>query len=157
VDVLFLFILIVAAFLMLVVLPTRARNRQVQALQQMQRSLEIGTEVMTSSGVYGRLVRLGADDVDLEIAPGVITTWMLLAIREVKSPTRAPAAGDAPELESIDEAELVGSADTDLDDELDEADRAELDALPETEPEPPAEPESPPAKGRRKRPGAGAG
>lgn len=154
-DVLVLLLLIVAAFLVLVVLPTRARNRQVQALHSMQRSLEIGTEVMTSSGLYGRVVRLGADDLDLEVAPGVVTTWALLAIREVKSPTREPAASDVPDLENIDEAELIGSADGEA--ELDEADQAELDALPETEPEPDPEPESRPAKGRRKRPGAGAG
>jgi preprotein translocase subunit YajC len=151
VDVLFLFLLVVVAFVLLVVLPSRARNKQVQSLQHMQRSLEIGTEVMTSSGVFGRVVRVGADDIDLEIAPGVVTTWMLLAIREIKSPTRAPA-------EPVDDADpevLDGEPFLDdepvLDDEaeLDAADRADLDALPETEPE------APPTKGRRKRPGAG--
>jgi preprotein translocase subunit YajC len=94
VDVLLPVILIAVAFLLLVVLPGRARNRQVQSVQRMQAALEIGTEVMTSSGLYGQVVRLGAEDVDLEIAPGVVTTWALLAIREVKSPSREEAAPD---------------------------------------------------------------
>jgi preprotein translocase subunit YajC len=97
VDVLFPILLIALAFVLLVVLPGRARARQAQGIQQMQRSLEVGTEVMTSSGLYGRIVRLGADDIDLEIAPGVVTTWALLAIREVKSPTFEPAPGEADE------------------------------------------------------------
>jgi preprotein translocase subunit YajC len=112
VEVLIPVILIAAAFVVLVVLPNRARNRQVQQLQRMQAGLDIGTEVMTSSGLYGRVVRVGADDIDLEIAPGVLTTWALLAIREVKSPTRAPASdldADQAELEAIDPDAEPGS------------------------------------------------
>jgi preprotein translocase subunit YajC len=97
-------LLIALAFVVLVVLPGRARMRQAQAVQRMQRSLDIGTEVMTSSGLYGRIVRLGADDVDLEIAPGVVTTWSLLAVREAKSPSMEPAARDA---DDVDDAELL--------------------------------------------------
>lgn len=97
--------LIALAFVVLVFLPSRARNRQVQQVQSMQSSLELGTEVMTSSGLYGRVVALWEDEVDLEVAPGVVTTWTRLAVREVKSPTRTPlgevaAMEDPPAVEA---------------------------------------------------------
>jgi len=89
--------MIALAFVVLVYLPTRARNRQVQQVQAMQSALELGAEVMTTSGLYGRVVALWADEVDLEVAPGVVTTWTRLAVREVKSPTRAPVAEQVAE------------------------------------------------------------
>jgi len=87
--------MIALAFIVLVYLPTRSRNRQMQQVQTMQAALEVGAEVMTSSGLYGRVVALWEDEVDLEVAPGVVTTWTRLAVREVKSPTRAPVAEPA--------------------------------------------------------------
>lgn len=88
-------LMIALAFVVLVFLPTRARNRQMQQVQSIQSSLEVGAEVMTSSGLYGRVVALWEDEVDLELAPGVVTTWTRLAVREVKSPTRTPVAEPA--------------------------------------------------------------
>jgi preprotein translocase subunit YajC len=92
-QLLFLLLLIVA-FVVLVLLPTRARNRQVRQMQTMQSNLTIGSEVMTSSGMYGRVVALWADEVDLEVAPGVVTTWARMAVREIRSPARALPAGE---------------------------------------------------------------
>jgi preprotein translocase subunit YajC len=94
VNSLLFFLVVIAAFVVLVLLPTRARNRQVRQMQTLQANLTIGTEVMTSSGLYGRVVALWEDEVDLEVAPGVVTTWTRLAIREVRSPSRAVPAGD---------------------------------------------------------------
>jgi preprotein translocase subunit YajC len=91
---LYFFLLLIVAFIVLVLLPTRARNRQVRQMQAMQANLTVGSEVMTSSGMYGRVVALWADEVDLEVAPGVVTTWARMAIREVRSPARALPAGD---------------------------------------------------------------
>jgi preprotein translocase subunit YajC len=84
------FALIAVTFLVLIYLPARQRNRQMQQVQSLQASLEVGAEVMTSSGLYGRVVALREDEVDLEVAPGVVTTWTRLAVREVKSPARTP-------------------------------------------------------------------
>jgi preprotein translocase subunit YajC len=90
-------LMIALAFIVLVFLPTRARNRQMQQVQTIQSSLEVGAEVMTSSGLYGRVVALWEDEVDLEVAPGVVTTWTRLAVREVKSPARTPVIESAVE------------------------------------------------------------
>jgi preprotein translocase subunit YajC len=94
------FALIAVTFIVLIYLPTRSRNRQMQQVQAIQASLDVGAEVMTSSGLYGRVVALREDEVDLEVAPGVVTTWTRLAVREVKSPAHTalgePAADDKP-------------------------------------------------------------
>jgi preprotein translocase subunit YajC len=82
-----LFIAIAVIFLL--VLPMRQRNRAMQQARLLQDSLRVGTEVMTTSGLYGTVVALGDDTIDLEISPGVTVRWAKAAVAEVKS---APAA-----------------------------------------------------------------
>ena len=82
-----LFIAIAVVFLL--VLPMRQRNRALQQARLLQDSLVIGTEVMTTSGLYGTVAGLGEDTVDLEISPGVTVRWAKAAVAEVKS---APVA-----------------------------------------------------------------
>ena len=94
-------LLLALAFAVLVVLPMRARARMAQQTQQLQHSLEVGTDVMTTSGVYGRIVSLGEDTVDLEVAPGVVITWARAAIGQVRSPQPTDGATEGP-------AEAVG-------------------------------------------------
>ncbi|MDT5161700.1 MAG: preprotein translocase subunit YajC, partial [Mycobacterium sp.] len=45
-------------------------------------SLTIGDRVHTTSGLQGTITGITDDNVDLEIAPGVVTTWMKLAVRD---------------------------------------------------------------------------
>lgn len=78
-----LFIAIAVVFLL--VLPMRQRNRAMQRAKLLQDSLAIGTEVMTTSGLYGTVVGLGDDTIDLEISPGVTVRWAKAAVAEVKS------------------------------------------------------------------------
>jgi preprotein translocase subunit YajC len=82
-----LFIAIAVIFLL--VLPMRQRNRALQRAQQLQASLVPGTEVMTTSGLFGTVAEVGDDTVDLEISPGVTVRWAKAAVAEVKS---APVA-----------------------------------------------------------------
>lgn len=56
-----------AAFYMLLVRPQR---RQVMAHRQLMASLNVGDEVMTMGGIFGRILRLEDEVVDLEVAPG---------------------------------------------------------------------------------------
>ena len=60
-------ILMFAAFYMLLVRPQR---RQVLAHRELMASLEVGDEVMTMGGIYGRITRLGDEVIDLEVSPG---------------------------------------------------------------------------------------
>nr|AAA17099.1 B1177_C3_235 [Mycobacterium leprae] len=53
-----------------------------QATIDLYNSLQPGDRVNTTSGLQATIIVVGDDTVDLEIAPGVVTTWMKLAIRD---------------------------------------------------------------------------
>jgi len=78
--------LILLLFLMVLALPlllgARRQKRALREAQELQSSLEVGNLVMTTSGLRGTVAGLGEDTLDLEIAPGVHTTWVRAAIRE---------------------------------------------------------------------------
>jgi preprotein translocase subunit YajC len=61
---------------------SRRQKKAMQATIDLQESLAVGDRVHTTSGLEGTITGLTADSVDLEIAPGVITTWMKLAVRD---------------------------------------------------------------------------
>ena len=46
------------------------------------RFAEVGDRVHTTSGMQATITGINDDTVDLEIAPGVVTTWMKLAVRD---------------------------------------------------------------------------
>jgi preprotein translocase subunit YajC len=82
----FPFLLLGLAFVLLVVLPGRARARTAQRTQAMQSELAVGSEVMTTSGLHGRVAALGDSTVDLEISPGVVVRWARAAIAQINRP-----------------------------------------------------------------------
>jgi preprotein translocase subunit YajC len=86
-----LLILVVLAFVVLFVLPSRQRKKVQEKAQSMQNSLTIGTPVMLTSGIHGTIAGLGDTTVDVEISPGVVMTVARPAIMEVRTPaTGAP-------------------------------------------------------------------
>lgn len=87
------------AFVVLIVLPQRARSRVALRAQQLQDRLTVGTEIMTTSGLYGRIVELGERTLDLEIAPGVVVRWARAAVGEVQGaePTEQPPTSEPVE------------------------------------------------------------
>ena len=72
-------ILVLGAF---VFFASRRQKKAMQATIDLHNSLKIGDRIHTTSGLQGTVTGLTDDNVDLEIAPGVITTWMKLAIRD---------------------------------------------------------------------------
>jgi preprotein translocase subunit YajC len=90
-----LLILVVLAFVVLFVLPSRQRKKVQAKAQSMQNSLTIGTPVMLTSGIHGTIAGLGDTTVDVEISPGVVMTVARPAIMEVRTP-----AADAPDTTS---------------------------------------------------------
>ena len=61
------FVLIVLVFWFLVVRPAR---RQQQRLPATQSAVHVGSEVMLGSGIYGTVISLGEETLQLELAPG---------------------------------------------------------------------------------------
>ncbi|WP_019853638.1 preprotein translocase subunit YajC [Actinopolyspora mortivallis] len=96
----------------------RRQRKVMNEQQKLQNSLEVGDRVMTTSGVFGTVVRTQDDSVDLEIADGVVTTWLRQAIRErVESGSSEDADEDSedsepagePAAESSEERETADS------------------------------------------------
>jgi preprotein translocase subunit YajC len=79
-------LLLLAIFYFLIMRP--ARRRQREALQ-LQSSLHVGQEVLTTSGLYGRIVAVEDDVIVIEPAPGVRTRWAKGAVARVVGPTGA--------------------------------------------------------------------
>jgi preprotein translocase subunit YajC len=61
---------------------SRRQKKAMQATIDLHNSLQIGDRVHTTSGLLATITGITDDNVDLEIAPGVVTTWMKLAIRD---------------------------------------------------------------------------
>jgi len=83
----FPFILLALAVLLLFVLPARQRKSMAAKAQAMQQSLTIGTPVMTTSGLHGTVADLSdPTTIGIEVAPGVVLTFLRQAILEVRRP-----------------------------------------------------------------------
>ena len=77
---------------------SRRQRKAMQATIDLHESLRVGDRVQTTSGLHGTITGLTDDAVDLEIAPGVVTNWTKLAIRDRVE----PAVADLPETGLID-------------------------------------------------------
>ncbi|WP_027927659.1 preprotein translocase subunit YajC [Amycolatopsis benzoatilytica] len=73
------------------VMGTRKQKKQQAAQQELQNGLAPGDRVMTTSGLYGTVADASGDTtIDIEIAPGLVTTWLRLAVREKVEPAVEP-------------------------------------------------------------------
>ena len=64
----------------------RKQKRVAAATRDMQDSLVPGARVMTTSGLHATITAIADDTIELQIAPGVRTTWIRAAVREVVVP-----------------------------------------------------------------------
>jgi preprotein translocase subunit YajC len=61
---------------------SRRQKKAMQATINLHESLTVGDRINTTSGLQGTITGISDDNIDLEIAPGVVTTWMKLAVRD---------------------------------------------------------------------------
>ncbi len=73
-------ILIVLAFFFLVLRPARARQ---QAFLKVQSELAPGARVMIASGIFGEIVSVGDETIELRIAPDTVITVKRQAVAHV--------------------------------------------------------------------------
>jgi preprotein translocase subunit YajC len=73
-NLIFLGFLIVIFYFMLI----RPQRRRVEQHRRLISSIGVGDEIVTIGGIYGRVGRMGDEDIDLEVSPGT-------TIRIVKS------------------------------------------------------------------------
>ena len=70
----------------MVALAARNRRRATERQRSQEERLTFGTEVMTTSGLYGTIVGRNEDgSVQLAVAPGVVVKWASAALRDVKT------------------------------------------------------------------------
>lgn len=106
-----LFPLLIVALLVPLFLNARRQKKVLAKTTEMQDSLKIGDEVVTTAGLYARVVLVEDDTIDLEIADGVITTWSRAVVREVLPDD---SEFDDTDLDATTESEItaLGSNDT---------------------------------------------
>lgn len=81
---------------------SRRQKKAMQATIDLHNALRVGDQVHTTAGLKGTIRAITDDYVDLEIAPGVVTTWMKLAVRDRIDPDSDDAVGDVPNTSSAD-------------------------------------------------------
>ncbi|MGH3330204.1 MAG: preprotein translocase subunit YajC [Nocardioidaceae bacterium] len=90
-------LLIVLAFWFLVIRPARKRQ---QDMNRIQSSVEVGSEVMLGSGIYGKVVSVADETLQLEVAPGTTMKVARQAVVRVIDTSAGepgtPAPGDGP-------------------------------------------------------------
>jgi preprotein translocase subunit YajC len=91
------FVIILLAFYLLLIRPARTRARQ---QQQLQSSLAVGQEVMTTSGLYATVVAVEDDAVLLEASPGTHTRWAKQAVARVLGGEAVADADDVADEDS---------------------------------------------------------
>lgn len=92
-------VLLVVAFLLLVVRPARARQRQ---FQQLQGELEVGQQIMLTSGIFGQIVTIGDETLGLRVAPEAVITVNRHAVSRVVTPD----AGHDPDADHESSSDL---------------------------------------------------
>ena len=112
-------LLLVLVLAVPLVMSTRKQKKQQAAQQELQSSLAPGDRVMTTSGLYGTVADTSGDTtIDIEIAPGVVTTWLRLAVREKVEPVVETEEDSADEVETpAEEPSIIESTSGIKDDE----------------------------------------
>jgi preprotein translocase subunit YajC len=89
-------IVLAVTFLLLWVFFILPQQRRVRAHHQLVAGLDEGDEVVLTAGIYGRITELGAEDLLLEVAPGVelrvARQAVLRRVETVDADAPAPAA-----------------------------------------------------------------
>ncbi len=90
-------------FWLLLIRPTQRRQK---AMAQVQRSLSVGDEVLTQSGLIGTVHHLEDDKVGLEVAPGVVVSVIRPAVvgllrEEPADPTEGDETTDTSAIKEL--------------------------------------------------------
>ncbi|MEE6272182.1 preprotein translocase subunit YajC [Georgenia sp. MJ206] len=80
------FFIIIALFVGMMWLMGRGGRKAQQAAAEFRANLEVGQNVMTMGGFYGRIVDIDGDAITLESTPGVETIWRRASIQMLADP-----------------------------------------------------------------------
>ena len=95
-------IIIVAMFVLLWLLLIRPQRQRQVAQRQLIASVEVGDEILTAGGVYGRVRALGdEDDLVVEIAPGTEVRLARRAVAGIVRPEDEVADGESAAIDEF--------------------------------------------------------
>jgi preprotein translocase subunit YajC len=90
-------IVLAVTFALLWLLFIRPQQRRVRGHQSLVAELEHGDEIVLTAGIYGRIVDLGPEDMQVEVAPGVeLRVARQAVLRRVEDATGLDGPTDAP-------------------------------------------------------------
>ena len=83
------FLVLIGAFYFLLIRPQRNRQREMKSLMS---RLAPGQQIMTTAGMFAKVISVDGDHVTLELAPGVNVRYMAAAVAKVvEDPTTVSA------------------------------------------------------------------
>lgn len=105
-------LVILVLFALVYFLFLRPRQQRMRQQQTAGRQLSVGDEVMSAGGIYGRVVALDTDEVEVEVAPGVVMSFTRKAISARPQPAGGSGAAAEPKDEpwQVDPDGPAGSA-----------------------------------------------
>jgi preprotein translocase subunit YajC len=103
-------LVIVVIFGLLYFLFLRPRQQRLRQQQTVSKSLSVGDEVMSAGGIFGRVVALDSDAVEVEVAPGVVMTFIPKAV-SLRPGTAGGARSAAEPVDEPWQVEPDGQAD----------------------------------------------
>jgi len=99
------FLILIVILVLMWVLLIRPQRRRQTAQSQLLSNLEVGDEIVTAGGIYGRIEEVEDADVMLEIAPGTRVRVAKRAIAGVVTEEDEEAAAEEDEEGELDEGE----------------------------------------------------
>jgi preprotein translocase subunit YajC len=107
-------LLLMAVVAIPLVMGTRKQKKMAAQQQELQQSLNDGDRVMTTSGLYGTIADTSGDTtIDIEIAPGVVTTWLRQGVREKVNPVDETESTESDESDTVVESSAATEEITD--------------------------------------------
>ncbi|QNK79545.1 preprotein translocase subunit YajC [Nakamurella sp. PAMC28650] len=103
-----LMVLMFGAIGVMMVFSSRNKKKQAIRAKELQESIVPGTRVMTTSGMHATVTAVADDTIELEISPGIYTTWVRAAVREIVVPVAVDEEFAATDFDDADYAELSG-------------------------------------------------
>jgi preprotein translocase subunit YajC len=86
------FLIIIVLFFGVYMLFIRPRSQRMRQQQSAARALSIGDQVVSAGGIQGTVVALDTDVAEVEVAPGVVLTFLRRSINaRPDAPPRAPS------------------------------------------------------------------
>ncbi|MDE3206394.1 MAG: preprotein translocase subunit YajC [Acidobacteriota bacterium] len=89
-------LVIIVIFALVYFLFLRPRQQRMRQQAGAGRQIAVGDEVMTAGGIFGTVVALDVDAVEVEVSPGVVMTFLPRAVSLRQQPGRGGRTAAAP-------------------------------------------------------------